>query len=230
MKKIRFCGEAAYFVSLAVLALAVSLTASTNFGISMIVSPAYLLSLKLDFLTFGQSEYIVQGILFILFCFIMKKVKLSFFFSFASGLIYGVILDAWRLLPHLNPDVTAPGALPLPLKITYFALGILLTGFSIALCFKSYLYPQVYDFCVMGISKKFKIPEGKFKLFFDLSFLVLSVAMSFILFGKLHGIGIGTFIMAFMNGIVIGWFSKFFDKFFDFTPALKALSKHFEFD
>ncbi|MBE6562294.1 MAG: hypothetical protein E7660_00995 [Ruminococcaceae bacterium] len=230
MKKIRFCGEAAYFVSLTVLALAVSLIASTNFGLSMVVAPAYLLSMKLEFLTFGQSEYIVQGLLFILLCILMKKVKLAFFFSFISGLIYGVILDAWRLLPHLNPDVTVPGTLPLPLKITYFVLGMLLTGFSIALCFKSYLYPQVYDFFVMGISEKYKIPEGKLKLIFDLSCLTVSVAMSFILFGKITGIGFGTFIMAFLNGVIIGAFGKFFDKHFDFSPALKKFSKHFEID
>ncbi len=228
MKKIRFCGEAAYLVSLTVLALAVSLIASTNFGLSMVVAPAYLLSMKLGFLTFGQSEYIVQGLLFILLCILMKKVKLAFFFSFISGLIYGVILDAWRLLPHLNPDVTVPGALPLPLKITYFVLGMLLTGFSIALCFKSYLYPQVYDFFVKGISEKYNIPEGKFKLIFDISCLAVSVAMSFILFGKITGIGFGTFIMAFLNGFIIGAFGNFFDKYFDFSPVLKKFSRHFE--
>ena len=116
----------------------------------------------------------------------------------------------------------------MPLRITYFVVGVLLTGFSIALCFRSYIYPQVYDFFVKGISEKYKLPEGRFKLFFDLTCLAVSVIMSLLLFGKITGIGIGTFIMAFINGFIIGAFGKLLDKIFDFTPAFKKLSSYFD--
>lgn len=230
MKKIKFYKEAAYIVSLAVLALAVSLIASTGFGLSMVVAPAYLVSVKFPVLTFGQSEYVVQALLFIVMCLILKKIKIAFFMSFLSGVIYGFILDAWRILPHLNPDITAPGSLPLHIRIIFFACGLLLTAFSIALAFRSYLYPQVYDFFVMAVAGKLKMNEGKFKLIFDLSFLVLSVALTFIFFGKLTGIGIGTFIAAFLNGFLISAFGKLFDKVFVFTAAFKKLSERFELE
>lgn len=230
MKKLKFHGESAYFVSLVLLALAVAMIAATDFGISMVVAPAYLLSLKIAPLSFGQSEYIIQAVLFVVLCIVMKKVKLIYFTSFLTGLIYGAILDLWRLLPHLNPDITAPGSLPLPLKIVYFILGMVLTSFSIALAFKSYLYPQVYDFFVKGVSEKLRLDRGRFKLCFDVVFLAISVGLSFISFGKITGIGIGTFIMAFLNGVLIGAFGRVLDRFFDFPPALTRFSRYFDIE
>ena len=41
-----------------------------GFGLSVVVVPAYLLSLKIDFLTFGMAEYCLQGVLLVLFCLI----------------------------------------------------------------------------------------------------------------------------------------------------------------
>ena len=65
--KIRIPGEAAYLPTIILIAFSVALTASADLGVSMIVGPAYILSLKFDFLTFGLAEYIVQGILFVIF-------------------------------------------------------------------------------------------------------------------------------------------------------------------
>ncbi len=228
MKKIVFYKEAAYIISLALLAFAVALIASTSFGLSMIVAPAYLLSVKLPFLTFGQSEYVIQALLFIIMCLLLKRVKLIFFTSFLSGVIYGFILDLWRHIPLLDPEITPPGSLPLHLRIICFACGILLTAFSIALAFKSYLYPQVYDFFIMAVSKKLKLGEGKFKLLFDLSFLIISVVLTFVFFGKMIGIGVGTFIAAFLNGFLISSFGKLLDRIFVFTAASEKLERIFE--
>lgn len=229
MKKIRIHSEAAYFAAIILLSLAVALIASTNFGVSMVVAPAYILSLKVSWLTFGQSEYIIQGFLFVIFCIVMKKVKLVYFSSFLTGIIYGAVLDLWRkAVPHLNPSVTAPGALPMPLRIVYFATGMLLTAFSIALLFKTYLYPQVYDFFVKGVSEKTGIDRTRFKLAFDVCCLAVSFVMTLILFGEIRGIGVGTVIMTALNGIIIGLFGKLFDRFFVFEPIFGRFAKHFE--
>lgn len=229
MKKNKIYEETAYFISIVFLAFAVAMISTTDFGLSMIVSPAYILSQKVSFLTFGQSEYVIQGIMFIIFCILMKKVKLIYFSSFVSGLIYGAVLDFWQIvIPHFNPDITPVGTLPVALRVVYFVLGVVLTSFSIALCFKVYLYPQIYDFFVKGVSEKFGIKQSKFKTAYDISFLIISVAMSLILFGEFVGIGIGTLIMAVCNGMIIGFFSKIFDKYFVFEPKFKKFSKYFE--
>lgn len=228
MKKIKIYEEAAYFISLIILSLAVSMIAVSDFGMSMIVSPAYLLSLKLGSVTFGQCEYIVQALMFIILCAAVRKIKPVFFFSFLTGVIYGAILDLWRLIPVLNPDVTPPGSPHFALKAAFFAFGVLMTSFSIALAFRSYLYPQVYDFFVKAVPEALKLSRDKFKIAFDFVFLAISVAMSFIFFGRLTGVGVGTVITALVNGVLIGLFGKFLDKYFIFTPAFKKLSGYFE--
>ena len=112
MKRIRVPAEVVYVLAILLLSFSVAMAASTDFGISMIAAPAFILSEKLP-LTFGQCEYVVQGLLFVVFCILMKKVRLVYFSSFLTGIVYGAVLDLWRILiPHFNPAVTAPGTLP----------------------------------------------------------------------------------------------------------------------
>lgn len=77
---------------------------AANFGISMIVAPAYILSLKTGFLTFGQAEYVLQAGLFIVFCLVMRKFKAVYLSSFVTCLIYGAVLDLWAAAADLQPE------------------------------------------------------------------------------------------------------------------------------
>lgn len=74
-KKICISSELAYILAIILLALAVAILTSANFGISMIVAPAYLLSLKIGVITFGQAEYIIQAGVFIMLCLVLKKFR-----------------------------------------------------------------------------------------------------------------------------------------------------------
>ncbi|MBR1810746.1 MAG: hypothetical protein IJ766_03725 [Clostridia bacterium] len=229
MKKIKISAELTYVLAILILSFSVAMISCTDFGLSMIVSPAYILSQKLGFLTFGQSEYVIQGILFVLFCILMKKIKAVYFSAFITGLIYGAVLDLWRLvIPHFNPAVTAPGALPMGLKILYFVLGMTLTSLSIAMFYRTYFYPQVYDFFVKGVSEKYQLDRNKFKIGFDAVFLMISVGMTLFLFRKFVGVGIGTVIMTCLNGLLIGFFGKQLDRCFEFFPRLPKFAKQFD--
>ena len=229
MKKIKLSKEAAYVISIVSLSFAVSMISSTGLGVSMIVAPAYIVSHKLGFVTFGQAEYIVQGVWFILFCVLMRRIKIQYFFSFVTGVIYGAVLDLWRLvIPHFNPSVTPPGILPISLRITYFACGMILTAFSVALIFQTYFYPQVYDFFVKFISVRFNIRREKFKIGFDVFNLFLAVALTLIFFKGFVGVGVGTVIMAFFNGILIGLFTKLFNNTIYFYPHFPRIEAYFD--
>lgn len=231
MKKLTLPDEVVYLVATVLLALAVAMLTAADFGISMIVAPAYIFSQKLGCITFGQSEYILQGALFIAFCLLMKRIKAVYFASFFSCLIYGAILDGWRAaVPLFNPDITAPGSMNLPLRLGMFVVGVVVTSFSIALFFKCYLYPQVYDFFVKGISARFGIDRTKFKMMFDASCLLVGCAMTLLLFGKFVGIGVGTVIMTVINGRLIGWCSAWLDKRVELKPLLPRLAENFKFN
>ena len=228
MPKLKIHSETLYFAAIVLLAFSVAMLTAANFGISMIVAPAYILSLKTGFLTFGQAEYVLQAGLFIVFCLVMRKFKAVYLSSFVTCLIYGAVLDLWRLLPIFNPNVTVPGSMPMPLRIVMF--GILLTSLSIACFFKTYLYPQVYDFFVKGVSAKFHIKRSFFKTCFDLSCLAVGSAMTLLFFGKFVGISFGTLFMALINGTVIGFFGRLLDKVLDVTPFFPKFAAHFSLE
>lgn len=228
-KKITIHSELVYVLSIIILSFSVAMVSAADFGLSMIVAPAYILSEKLEFLTFGQSEYVVQAIMFIIFCILMKRVKLIYFTSFATCLIYGAALDFWRTaIPMFNPSVTEPGSMQISVRITFFTVGLLITALAIAMCFRTYIYPQVYDFFVKGTAERFAIDQTRFKVAFDIAFLALSVIMTLAFFSRFEGIGVGTLITTLVNGFLIGNFGKLLDKFFDIKPLFPKLAKKFD--
>lgn len=226
-KKIKIPSEIAYLIAIATLSFAVTILSAADFGVSMIVAPAYLLSLKIGVLSFGQAEYVIQAGLFIVLCLAIRKFRLSYLFSFATCLIYGFVLDLWRKIPFFNPSVTLPGSMELHIRIALFIFGVLLTSFSVALFFKTYLYPQVYDFFVKAVSARYGITLSVLKTTVDLLCLTASVIMTFAFFGEIKGIGPGTLVMAVINGTIIGLFSKILDKLFDFRPIFPQFADFF---
>ena len=71
MEKIKISSELTYLLAIVLLSLAVAMLSAADFGISMIVAPAYLLSLKIDVLSFGQAEYVIQAGGFIILCVVL---------------------------------------------------------------------------------------------------------------------------------------------------------------
>ena len=164
------------------------------------------------------------------FCIVMRGFRAVYLSSFVTCLIYGAALDLWRCIPFFNPTVTPPGSMSMPIRILLFILGVLLTSFSVAMFYKTYLYPQVYDFFVKGVSGKFGIKLSRFKTCFDLSCLAVAAIMSLAFFRRFEGIGWGTLVIASINGTIIGFFCRLFDKYFDFPPLFKKFAAHFELD
>lgn len=227
VKKLPLKAEAVYLAGVALLAFAVAMCAAADFGVSMIVAPAYILSLKISFLSFGRAEYLVQAVLFVALCIVLKRVRLSYFFAFFTCVFYGAVLDLIRLIPFFSQS--AAGTAPLPARIALFIGGMLLTSFSVMLSVKTYLYPQVYDFFVKQISRKTAKPLSKIKSVFDASFLLFACILSFALFGfgNFKGIGWGTLIITVCNGFLIGVFGKLFDKYVEITPLFPRFAVYF---
>ena len=228
MKKITLHSELIYILATLILSFSSAMQTAANLGISMIIAPAYIVSQKLTFLTFGQSEYLVQGLVFIAFCVLMKGFKPVYLASFGTALFYGAALDMWRtVIPAFNQSVTVPGSMPMPVRIAMLGSGMIITATAVALFFHTYLYPQVYDFFVREVSKRYKKDRTKFKIAFDTSCLVMAVALSLLFFGKLVGVGVGTVIMTLLNGRLIGFFDKKLDKYCTVKPIFLKVEKAF---
>lgn len=226
--KIKLYEEFVYIIAIILLSLGVAMTAASNFGVSMIVAPAYIISLKFNFLTFGQAGYVVQAVLFIIYLIIARKVKPSYLFFIVTCVLYGFMLDLWRsIIPILNPHIVAPGDFHMWIRVLLYIVGAVMSSFSVALFFRVYLYPQVYDFFVKKVSEKFKTPVVKFKLGYDIVSLFSAYVLCLLFFDRVIGIGWGTFIMAISSGYITGIFLKILDRYFNFKPKFRKISKHF---
>ena len=208
-----------------ILAFAVNLMSMANLGMSMIVCPAYIISEKFNFLTYGQAEYLIAIMVFIIFCLVMKRFKISYLLSYLTGILYALFSDLIKILvPIFNQNLT----ISMNMKIGYFFIGMILSGLAVALFYKTYLYPQVYDFFIKVVAQKYQISIKIFKTCFDCSFLVISFIISYVLFGELFGIGIGTVIMACCNGMMIEQFQKIIDQYFVCIPYFQKLETYLE--
>jgi hypothetical protein len=105
--RFEFSSELAYLLGLILLALGTAMMERANFGMSMVVAPAYLVHLKvsqtLPFFTFGMAEYILQFVLLIALTAVMRRFRFSYLLSFVTALIYGVLLDGSMALVALIP-------------------------------------------------------------------------------------------------------------------------------
>lgn len=228
MKRIPIYSELAYIVAILLLSFAVSLLTAADFGVSMVVAPSYIISQKLTFLTMGQCEYMLQGILFCFTCLLLGKLKPIYFMSFVTGLIYATVLDFWRrVIPFVNPNVVVPGSQSMFTRIVLFVLGIMLTAAAVALFFHTYLYPHVYDFFVKAVSSRFGVSRNRFKILFDCCCLLISCMLTLLLLGRFVGVGPGTLIMTACNGLLIGVFGRIYDRIFQFTPIFSGFAALF---
>ena len=221
MKKISHFGEAAYILGLLFLSMGTALMAKSDFGVSMVVAPAYLVSLKVDALTFGTAEYCLQASLFVAMCLVIGKFRLHYCFTFLTVLLYGAALDGWVRIFDLFPGAG------LPLRIAFYVIGLPLTSLGVSLMFHSYFPPAVYELFVKMVSARFGRDINRFKIAYDCTSLVVGIGMSFLFFGRFNGIGIGTVIAAVLNGPVIGLFSRTMEKRIDFSPRYPKLAAVF---
>lgn len=228
-KKPVFFTEIAYVVGIISLAFGVTFMERADFGLSMVVSPAYVLHRYISQLpgmgwfSFGVAEYSLQLVLVIALMIIMRKFRVSYLFSFVTAVVYGYILD---LIMWLMPAVADDQII---LRIVFFLIGELFCTFGVSMVFHTYIPPEAYELFVSEMSRKLNKPTGRVKWTYDIISCLVGVILSFVFFGwgKLIGTGWGTVICALINGVIIGRMCRTEDRIFEFKDGLK-LRRFFE--
>ena len=226
-KKPVFYCELAYVFGILALCLGNALIERADFGMSMVVAPAYLLHLKLidtfSFFSFGMAEYTLQAVLILVMILLLRKAKFSYFFSFVTAVIYGFMLDGAMAI--LAPIVLESFFL----RLLFYISGMLFGSFFIALLFNTYLSPEAYELFVKALSQHFGFDLYKCKTIYDCISCLISVILSFAFFGLWHfeGIKWGTVITALLNGTLIGLMTKLQAKLWKFEDKF-PWRKHFD--
>ena len=223
-KKICY-SELAYIIGVIALAIGTALMEKADFGMSMVVAPAYLLHLKISqfipAFSFGMAEYVLQAVLIIILSVIMRKFKRSYLFSFVTAVIYGICLDLSIMLVglvHWNGIV---------FRFGFYICGFVLCSAGVAFLFHTYIAPEAYELFVKEISEKLNKPISKVKTIYDCSSCLIGIVLSFAFFGLWHfeGVKFGTVFCALVNGWLIGIISKVIENRFEFKDLNQVYGK-----
>ena len=210
MKK-KFYSELAYVMGIVILALGTAMMERADFGMSMVVAPAYLLHLKVSetfaFFSFGMAEYVFQGILLIAMMLLLRRFRVAYLFSFITAVFYGFTLD-------------------IALRVAFYILGMVVCAVGVSLLFHTYIPLEAYEMFVKEVSARLGMDINKFKTIYDCTSCAVAVIMSFAFFGfgKFEGVKLGTIICALINGRLIGLCSAWFEGVFEFEDGMRLRS------
>ena len=221
-KRILYC-ELAYFLGIIVLAFGTALMEKADFGISMVVAPAYLIHLKVSeyvpFFSFGMSEYVFQAVVLVLLSFVMRKFKKSYILSFATAFLYGTVLDISISIVALFPYSG------IFWRVFLYITGLIICAIGVALLLHTYFPPEAYELVVKELSAKFNATVGKTKTIYDCCSCVLAIVLSVCFFHAFVGVKWGTIVCAIVNGWLIGRISQLLEKKFVLKDALALRNK-----
>lgn len=236
MKKLEKASELLWLFGTVFVALGVTICSKADLGVSMIAAPAFVLSEALLSLwqgfSVGVTEYVIQGLMLVVLCLVIRRFNWRFLLAFAVGVIYGYVLNFFL---WLFGGVTFDAVW---LRWVMLLVGDVCTAFGVACFFRTYMPLQVYELFVSELAGRFSLNINKTKWCFDLSLLVLSLVLAFTLFGDVrsfdfttiwytsfHSIGFGTLVTTAINSPIIALMGKVIDRFFGTEPAFPRLER-----
>ena len=235
MKKLSKSSELLWVFGIVFVALGVAICSKANLGVSMIAAPAFVVYEAIAHLSgmlcVGVTEYIIQGLMLIIMCIIVRRFNWRYILAFAVAVIYGYTLNFFLwVLGGVEFNTVL-------IRWVMLIVGDIITAFGVACFFRTYMPLQVYELFVAEIADRFQLNINKTKWVFDLSLLVISVVLAVTLFGDVksfdwstigyssfHSIGLGTLVTTAINSPIIGFMGKLLDKIFDHTPRFSILA------
>ncbi len=236
MKKFNKAGELSWVLAVILVALGTSLCKKADLGISMIGAPAFIISEAVSkywqWFSVGMAEYILQGLVLIIMCVVVRRFNWRYLLAFLAAVIYGYTLDLWLLILGEAPFES------IVVRWVMLIVGDAVTAVGVAFFFRSYLPLQVHELFVSELCDRYRLNVGKVKLIYDVTLLIISVVLALSLFGDVttfdwktiyytsfHSIGLGTVVTTFLNAPLITLFGKLEDKIFEYNPLFPKLFK-----
>jgi len=248
MKKIVIHKEVLYIIALLLLSFGVALSVQANLGISTCSAPGLAISIKmqqvlnkdatnpfiytvLTSLTFG--EWVTQICMLLVFCIVIRRFRPIYLSSFVTAALYGVFLLAWQQIPALNPNLHF--YFPMWERVIFLILAISIIALSVAVFFKNYFYPQVYNFQEKGYMEHFHWNRvSVVKIIFDALYGVIAFILIAIFFKSAkvwdYGLNWGTILSMIATGPLIGIFSKLINKTVETKTLLPKWEEAFKIE
>ncbi len=234
MKRLNRSSEVLWVFGIIFVALGVAICSKANLGVSMIAAPTFVVYDAIAPLwsgfSVGVTEYIVQGLVLVILCVIVRRFNWRYLLAFATAVIYGYVLDLFLWV------LSAVAFNAIWVRWIMLLVGDAVTAFGVACFFRTYMPLQVYELFVAELADRFRLNINKVKWTFDLTLLAVSVILALVLFtgngsfdwstigySSFHSIGAGTIVTTIINSPLIAFMGKVVDRFFGNTPRFPKL-------
>lgn len=193
-----------FIIGIIINSFGIALITKAGLGTSPISSISYVLSMKFPF-TLGQFTFIVN-MFFILAQFILLKKDFEpiQFLQIVVNVVFSACIDiSMNLLSWLIVNNFMVGLFAL-----LIGCGVLALGISIEVAPDVLVVPG--EGIVRAISIVLNKRFGTIKIIFDVTLVSIATILSFLFFGKLSGLGLGTIISAIIVGYIVNLLNKKF--------------------
>lgn len=201
IKKILF-----YVVGLFLVALGISISITSNLGVSPLNALPYVLSLIIE-INMGIIVAIVFSVYVVLQIIILRRnFKPIQLLQFVVSILFGYFV---ALCNNLVSWIV-PSNYIMSLGLTI--ISVIIMGVGITIYLTAELVPLSAEGFVLAVSQKIGKKFHTCKLCFDITLVILSVTTSFLFLKRLAGVREGTIIAAACLGPTIGFYMRLFGK------------------
>lgn len=193
-----------FIVSLWFSALGVAFAKCGNLGVSPLSSVPNVLSLCFTALTMGEW-LILWSVLLILgqIALLRREFPPVHLLQVPLAFVFGWFTDAGMVIARLVPVNSYP------MQLAMVTIGFVLLGFGVALAVIANVIMNAGDGFVRVLANRLKKNYGNVKIAFDVINVLLSAALSMVLFeGAVFGVREGTLIAALCTGLVVKFFTR----------------------
>lgn len=196
-----------FTVGLYLLAAGIVLILRSTLGTTPISSVNYVLSLNLPY-SLGTCTFMVNMAMilcqfwFVRDCASRRIDSLNILLQIPFSFLFGVFIDLNMLLTEqLHPANYA-------LAVGLVAVGCCVQAAGVVLEIKPRVTMMSAEGFVFYASRRYGREFGKFKVGFDISLVVLALALSLLLAGRIEGVREGTVLAACITGYIVSFFSR----------------------
>ncbi len=179
--------------------LGLYLNARCGLGTSALLGVAYVLGLYWG-VSFGDATKVIFA-LYILAQFVVRGKKHRQWRDILQLPVAIAIGEVFNLLDLVIPVEVIQSSWPL--RLLALACAVTFNGIGATLAVNMRLIPSPGDGIVQALSDRTGMELGKMKRIMDCSMVAAAVVLSFLLFGRLEGVGLGTVVAMFAVGKII---------------------------
>ncbi len=173
-------------------------------GTSQISSVPYVLSLQFGQLSFGMWTFIFNMLFIVIQILLLKKrFRLIQILQIPANILFSALIDiSMKILSGFQPEM-------LITKIISLSAGCLVLALGIAVEVAPGVITVPGEEIVRAIAEVTNKKFGTVKVYFDSILILIAVALSFLFFGELKGVGIGTVVSALTVGRFVNLINRY---------------------